>query len=75
MCKIFHPQIAQIKMNLRWRLRNLPGLIPVVMYAKFVPICLRQRLAGDDGYIPPGAADFGPFWLTIFDKFSGLFRV
>ena len=66
---------AQIKMNLRWRLRNLPGIIPVVMYAKFVPIFLRQPLAGDDGHIPLGPAEFCPFGLTIFDKFSGRFRV
>jgi len=66
---------AQIKMNLRWRLRNLPGIFPVVMYARFVPICLRQRLAGDNGHNPPGAADFCPFCLTIFGNFSGLFRV
>ena len=59
---------AQIKMTVRWRLRNLPGIFPVVMYAKFVPICLRQRLAGGYGYInrdqgllPVEAAIFASF--------------
>jgi len=56
---------AQSKMTVRWRLRNPPETIPVVMAAKYVPGMTRQRchwnycnIFCDKGFSPLGVPNF-----------------